>query len=102
MDDSIFQLNKHISIKMYGEYEAYSGTYLMIYKKVFYKHAGNEFIVSVNIGLKLISDIEARNAPENTTNKKSKASSTYATKSSTNSDKYVRYNTVSRSEYNKQ
>ena len=87
---------------MYGEYEAYSGTYLMIYKKVFYKHAGNEFIVTVNIGLKLISDIEARNAPENTTNKKSKASSTYATKSSTNSDKYVRYNTVSRSEYNKQ
>jgi len=102
IDDSIFQLNKHISIRMYGEYEKYTGTYIMIYKRVFYRPAGKEFIVSANIGLKLVSDVEVRNAPNNTS-VKSKAASTSATKYTTQSEKFVRSSQgISRSKYNSQ
>lgn len=69
IDGSAFTPNKCITINNYDDYKKYNGKYLIIYKKEFYKCVAGEFVVSCNVGLKKIKNIEVSRS------KKSKSSS---------------------------
>ena len=57
VDPSIFTPNKTISIRNTDSYSEYNGKYIMKYKKVFFNSISGEFIVSVIIGLKKVSNL---------------------------------------------
>ena len=57
IDGSIFTPNKCISINNYGEYSKYNGKYIMIYKREFYKCVAGEFVLSCNVGLRRIGNL---------------------------------------------
>lgn len=58
IDGSIFSPNKCILVNNFGEYEKYNGKYLMVYKREFFKCDAGKFIMSCNVGLKKIGNIE--------------------------------------------
>lgn len=58
IDPSIFTPNKCIIVNNFGDYSKYNGKYLMMYRKDFYKCVAGEFIVSCNVGLKKIGNIQ--------------------------------------------
>lgn len=58
IDGSPFTPNKCIVVNNYGEYNKYNGKYLMIYKREFYKCIAGEFVMSCNVGLKKIGNIQ--------------------------------------------
>lgn len=51
IDENIFQLNYKYSVKFYGNYSKYNGTYILSYKRVIYQYSGDEFQISCNVGL---------------------------------------------------
>ena len=61
IDGSIFTPDKCITVNNYGEYSRYNGKYLMIYKREFFKCVAGEFIMSCNVGLKRVNNIEPSN-----------------------------------------
>lgn len=58
IDGSIFTPNKCIMVNNFGEYSKYDGKYLIIYKREFFKCDAGKFIMSCNIGLKKVGNIE--------------------------------------------
>ena len=80
IDDNIFQPNREIILKMYGDYEKYSGTYLLVYKRYIYSNIGDEFATVCNIGLIPTSDNEPMGVKKKTIKRKSKSTSTSAKK----------------------
>ena len=58
IDGSAFTPNKSILVNNFGEYSKYNGKYLIIYKKEFFKCVAGEFIMSCNVGLKKIGNIQ--------------------------------------------
>ena len=54
----------------------------MIYKKEFYKCTAGEFVVSSNVGLKKVGNIESAGSRSNSNSKKNLAANTSATKRS--------------------
>lgn len=61
IDGSIFTPDKCITVNNYGEYSKYNGKYLMIYKREFFKCVAGEFVMSCNVGLKRVNNIEPSN-----------------------------------------
>lgn len=57
IDGSHFTPNKKIIVNNYGEYEKYNGTYIMSYKREFYKCTAGEFYLSCNLGLRKVGNI---------------------------------------------
>ena len=82
IDGIIFTPNKCITINNYGDYAKYNGKYIMIYKKEFYKCTAGEFVVSSNVGLKKVGNIESAGSKSNSNTKKNLAANTSATKRS--------------------
>lgn len=58
LDSNIFTLNKCINISHYGSYAKYNGRYILSYKREFYKLTAEGFVITTNIGLKRVSNIE--------------------------------------------
>ena len=85
IDGSVFTPNKSILVNNYGEYSKYDGKYLMIYKREFYKCVAGEFLMSCNVGLKKIGNIQT--AKSVTTSKKYGYAKSSATKKSTSTKK---------------
>lgn len=83
IDGSVFTPNKCIIVNNYGDYSKYNGKYLMIYKREFYKCVAGEFVMSCNVGLKKIGNIES--AKSVTTSKKTRYRSGSSSRSSTSS-----------------
>lgn len=79
IDGSIFTPNKCISINNYGEYSKYNGKYIMIYKREFYKCVAGEFVMSCNVGLRRIGNLN--------NSKSTSATSSSAIKKSTSNNK---------------
>lgn len=79
IDGSIFTPNKCISINNYGEYSKYNGKYIMIYKREFYKCVAGEFVMSCNVGLRRIGNLN--------NSKSTSATSSSAIKKSTANNK---------------
>ena len=85
IDGSYFTPNRSILVNHYGEYSKYNGKYLMIYKREFYKCIAGEFVMSCNVGLKKIGNIQAA---QSTSSRKSYGyARNSATKKSTNTKK---------------
>jgi len=57
IDPSIFTPNKMISISNTDKYAEYNGKYIMKYKKVFFNSTADNFIISVILGLKKVSNV---------------------------------------------
>lgn len=68
IDGSMFTPNKSILVNNYGDYSKYNGKYLMVYKREFYKCVAGEFILSCNIGLKKIGNIQLAQSTYNSAN----------------------------------
>ena len=51
IDEHIFQLNYQYSVKFYGNYSKYNGTYMLSYKRVMYQASEDEFQITCNVGL---------------------------------------------------
>ena len=85
IDGSPFTPNKCIVVNNYGEYNKYNGKYLMIYKREFYKCIAGEFVMSCNVGLKKIGNIQT--ARSTTTSKGYGYASSGARRISTSSRK---------------
>ena len=83
IDGSTFTPNKSIMVSNYGDYAKYNGKYIMSYKREFYKAVAGEFIVSCNVGLSKVGNIERAYNTSNKSNSNSLASSKSANKKST-------------------
>lgn len=71
IDGYIFTPNKCIYINNFSEYSKYNGKYIMIYKKEFYKCVAGEFVVSCNIGLKRVGNLDDSSTSDIKINKSS-------------------------------
>ena len=58
IDGSAFTPNKTILVNNFGDYAKYNGKYIMVYKKEFFKCVAGEFIMSCNVGLKKVGNIQ--------------------------------------------
>lgn len=92
IDGSAFTPNKCITLSNYGDYKKYDGKYLLMYKKEFYKCIAGEFMVSCNIGVKKIGNIQPAGSLDS--NVQSLVTSPSASKSSSASKKNTLSSTV--------
>lgn len=67
IDGSIFTPNKSILVNNYGEYSKYNGKYYMTYKREFFRGVAGEFLMSTNVGLKKVVNIQPDNGIKNNT-----------------------------------
>lgn len=65
IDGSAFTPNKCIIVNNFGDYAKYNGKYLIIYKKEFFKCIAGEFVMSCNVGLKKIGNIQPAKSSKN-------------------------------------
>lgn len=65
IDGSTFTPEKQYIIRNYGDYRKYDGTFLLAYKRSFYKGKDGGFITSCNLGFNAISSNEPYNAASN-------------------------------------
>lgn len=80
IDGTYFTPNKCITVNNYGEYKKYNGRYIMSYKREFYKCIAGEFVMSCNVGLKKIGNVQSlQNYTTNSSNGYSKGSATRTT-----------------------
>jgi hypothetical protein len=83
--DDIFEPDRLVMVKMYDDYEKYSGKYRVYYKRVFYKSIGeDEFLVNVNIGL--IGSPGTTSKKKSTTSKKKNTAVSKSARKKSSSD----------------
>ena len=76
IDPDIFQINNSYSLKFNGSNDEYSGKYLLLSKKVFYKNnSSGEFLITTDLGFAKIED----NLPKVANSYKNKKSGIYET-----------------------
>lgn len=94
IDGSVFTPNKSIMVSNYGEYSKYNGRYTLSYKKEFFKCIAGEFLISCNIGLKKVGNIEPAKSPTNYNYDRSSATSSSAKTTTSSSMKTSLRSTV--------
>lgn len=83
IDGNIFTPDKEYIIKNTGDSTKYDGTYLLVYKRSFYKSIGDSYVTYCTMGFKPVSSNQVKDATT-TTSKSSKNSSSKDTKYTAN------------------